>query len=393
MRGCTVMNDEIREIPGGDYAFLRRKKAKDQNLNIGKTIRLVDLFCGCGGISLGVKEACNTLNYGLEIPLAVDFEKEASKCYSRNFPYANVINRDITELFSDEVGTPVTKKEKELKETVGHVDLLVGGPPCQGHSDLNRYTKRNDPKNRLYLYMARAAKVFRPELIIIENVTGALHDKGQVVQHVQNDLISMGYNVDIGIVDLVKIGVPQTRRRLILLASLYNKYSVEKIQEQYAVNKERTVEWAISDLVGLTSTSLFDTPSVPSKTNQQRIHYLFEHDVYDLPNEERPPCHRNKKHSYNSIYGRLYLDKPSQTITRGFYNNCMGRYVHPIQERTLTAHEAARLQFFPDYFDFSSVTNRTALGVIVGNAVPMKLPYVYALALLSDRNKDDGKKN
>lgn len=387
MKGNLVMSDEIREIPGGDYAFLRRKTPTDCNMNSRKTIRLVDLFCGCGGISLGVKEACNTLNYKLDIPLAVDFEKEASDCYSRNFPYANTVNGDITELFSDLVGSPLTEKEKELKKSVGRVDLLVGGPPCQGHSDLNRYTKRNDPKNHLYLYMARAAEVFRPELIIIENVTGALHDKGQVVQRVKEDLINLGYKVDIGIVDLVKIGVPQTRRRLILLASLHGEYSVEEIQEEYSVDEERTVEWAISDLEKIVPTTLFDTPSVPSKVNQQRIHYLFEHNVYDLPNEERPPCHRNKKHSYNSIYGRLHLDKPSQTITRGFYNNCMGRYVHPTQERTLTAHEAARLQFFPDYFDFSSVSSRTALGVIVGNAVPMKLPYVYALALLSDKSK------
>lgn len=381
------MSDEIREIPGGDYAFLRRKTPTDCNMNSRKTIRLVDLFCGCGGISLGVKEACNTLNYKLDISLAVDFEKEASDCYSRNFPYANTVNGDITELFSDLIGSPLTEKEKELKKSVGRVDLLVGGPPCQGHSDLNRYTKRNDPKNHLYLYMARAAEVFRPELIIIENVTGALHDRGQVVQRVKADLINLGYKVDIGIVDLVKIGVPQTRRRLILLASLHGEYSVEEIQEEYSVDKERTVEWAIGDLEKVVPTTLFDMPSVPSKVNQQRIHYLFEHNVYDLPNEERPPCHRNKKHSYNSIYGRLNLDKPSQTITRGFYNNCMGRYVHPTQERTLTAHEAARLQFFPDYFDFSSVSSRTALGVIIGNAVPMKLPYVYALALLSDKSK------
>lgn len=386
------MSDEIREIPGGDYAFLRRKTPVDYGTNYKKTVRLVDLFCGCGGISLGVKETCNTLKYNLEIPLAVDFEKEASDCYAKNFPYANTVNGDITKLFSDAVGSPLTKKEKELKKNVGRVDLLAGGPPCQGHSDLNRYTKRNDPKNHLYLYMARAAEVFRPELIIIENVTGALHDKEQVVQHVQDDLIKLGYKVDIGIVDLVKIGVPQTRRRLILLASLHGDYSVEKIQEEYTVGQERTVEWAISDLEDIVPSTLIDTPSVPSKVNQQRIHYLFEHDVYDLPDEERPPCHRNKKHSYNSIYGRLRPDKPSQTITRGFYNNCMGRYVHPTQERTLTAHEAARLQFFPDYFDFSSVSSRTALGVIVGNAVPMKLPYVYALALLSNKSKENGEK-
>lgn len=381
------MNDVIKEIPGGDYAFLRNKKPKRLPVNPKKTVRLVDLFCGCGGISLGVKEACNTLNYGLDIPLAVDFEKEASDCYARNFPEANVVNGDITQLFSDMVGSPFTDKEIELQQMVGHVDLLVGGPPCQGHSDLNRYTKRNDPKNQLYLYMARAAELFRPRLVIIENVTGALHDKGQVVQYVQKDLTKLGYKVDIGIVDLVKIGVPQTRRRLILLASLDNAYSVEKIQEEYTVSQERTVDWAIGDLTDVAKSTLLDMHSIPSKENQRRIHYLFEHNVYDLPNDERPPCHRNKKHSYNSIYGRLHPDKPSQTITRGFYNNCMGRYVHPTQERTLTAHEAARLQFFPDYFDFSSVSNKTALGIIVGNAVPMKLLYIYALALLSEKEQ------
>lgn len=389
MRGVNTVTKIIKEMPGGDYAFLRRKRPTKLSKDAIKTVRLVDLFCGCGGISLGVKEACNTLNYQLEIPLAVDFEKEASDCYARNFPLANVINADITDLLSDAVGAPLTEKEKELQEMVGTVDILVGGPPCQGHSDLNRYTKRNDPKNHLYLYMARAAEVFKPRFVIIENVTGALHDKRHVVQTVQQDLINLGYKVDIGIVDLIKIGVPQTRRRLILLASLDGEYSVEDIQNEYSVGEERTVKWAIGDLANAAPTSLMDTPSVPSKENQRRIHYLFEHDVYDLPNEERPPCHRDKKHSYNSIYGRLHPDKPSQTITRGFYNNCMGRYVHPTKERTLTAHEAARLQFFPDYFDFSSVSNKTALGIIVGNAVPMKLPYVYASALLSDIEKGE----
>ena len=269
------MEDKKNEIPGGDYAFLRRKQPLEKSEKKNKTIRLVDLFCGCGGISLGVREACNTLNYELDIPLAVDFEKEASECYKRNFPNANVLNTDITQLLSDKIGSPLTEKEIELKETVGHLDLLVGGPPCQGHSDLNRYTKRNDPKNHLYMYMARAAEVFRPQSIIIENVGGALHDKGHVVQAVQEILTKLGYSVDIGIVDLVKIGVPQTRRRLILLASLGKTYSVESIQEHFAVDTERTVEWAIGDLAGIKPVSLIDTPSIPSKANAARIHYLF----------------------------------------------------------------------------------------------------------------------
>lgn len=96
--------------------------------------------------------------------------------------------------------------------------------------------------------------------------------------------------------------------------------------------------------------TLMDMPSKPSKDNLKRIDYLFENNIYDLPNEQRPPCHQKGNHTYKSIYGRLHWDEPSQTITSGFYSMCMGRYVHPQLPRTLTAHEAARLQFFPDYF-------------------------------------------
>ena len=299
------MNKFDIEIPEGDYAFLRRKKATLGEGKASKTVRLVDLFCGCGGISLGIREACNTLGYNLNIPLAVDFEKEASDCYAKNFPDSNVKNCDIGELLSAGLGTAYTENEKKLISQVGQVDLLVGGPPCQGHSDLNRYTKRNDPKNKLYIYMARAAEVLHPRHIIIENVVSAIHDKGQVVQHVYEYLQRLGYHVDIGVVDLKKIGVPQTRKRLILLASLTDTFCVEDIQNRFSLNEVRTVEWAIGDLVDSSRLSIIDIPSVPSKDNQKRIHYLFENNLYDLPNEERPPCHRNKKHSYTSIYGRL----------------------------------------------------------------------------------------
>ena len=373
-----------KELPGGDYSFLRKKQPPTLlALKEMTTVRLVDLFCGCGGISLGVQEACNTLGYMLEIPLAVDFEKEASECYKKNFPYSTVLNCDIGTLFSSTLESPLSEKEKKIKEEVGKIDLLVGGPPCQGHSDLNRYTRRNDPKNKLYQYMARAAEVLCPDHIIVENVVGAIHDKGKVVQTVEDDLNRLGYKTSVGFVDLVEIGVPQTRRRLILVGSKTSSINIGDIQEKYRIPERRTVGWAIEDLLAPNSDTIVNTPSIPSKDNQQRIHYLFENDLYDLPNEQRPPCHKNKKHSYTSIYGRLHWDKPSQTITSGFYSTCMGRYVHPLEERTLTAHEAARLQFFPDYFDFSGVSNRTALATIIGNAVPMKLPYLVCLELLA----------
>jgi DNA (cytosine-5)-methyltransferase 1 len=135
------------------------------------------------------------------------------------------------------------------------------------------------------------------------------------------------------------------------------------------------VAWAMRDLQSAKSTCLLDTPSKPSQANRARIAYLFDHALYDLPDSQRPPCHSSGGHSYKSIYGRLSWTSPAQTITSGFYSMCMGRYVHPSKQRTLTAHEAARLQFFPDYFSFDAAGSRTAIAQIIGNAVPPKVSY------------------
>ncbi len=110
---------------------------------------------------------------------------------------------------------------------------------------------------------------------------------------------------------------------------------------------------------------------------------MFDHDLFDLPNELRPPCHRNKSHTYNSIYGRLKWDNAAQTLTSGFYSTSMGRYVHPSELRTLTAHEAARIQGFPDFYSFDEAKKRTNLAKILGNAVPPKLSYACFMELLN----------
>src|SRR5262249_32294085 len=120
-----------------------------------------------------------------------------------------------------------------------------------------------------------------------------------------------------------------------------------------------------------------------SQENQQRIKHLHDKGIYDLPNSIRPVCHQNDEHSYRSMYGRILPDEPAQTLTCGFASPGQGRYVHPTQRRTLTPHEAARLQFFPDSFDFSGVPSRKALARMIGNAVPMKLSYAFCLEFLA----------
>ena len=125
---------------------------------------------------------------------------------------------------------------------------------------------------------------------------------------------------------------------------------------------------------------MFNSSANHSDENKRRIHYLFEHDIHDLPNSERPDCHRLKPHGYVAVYGRMYWNIPSPTITGGFGSCGQGRFVHPLKERTLTPHEAARVQFFPDFFDFKGVLRRE-LQQVIGNAVPSKAGFVVALPL------------
>jgi DNA (cytosine-5)-methyltransferase 1 len=362
-----------------DQALLR-SSARPLSRPTGDAIRIVDLFAGCGGLSLGVQEACRALGLASDIRLAVDSERAATHVYQRNFPEAFALAEDITQLLGGKVDRRPMPEEKAMARRVGPVDLLVGGPPCQGHSDLNNRTRRADGKNSLFFSMVRAAEVFVPEHVLIENVPGALNDRGSVVQRTIDALERLGYTVTYGIVDLSQLGVPQRRRRLIVLASQRRAVSIDAIMTAYRT-PERTVDWAIGDLESFEARGLLDSACNSAPDTRRRIDYLFDNDLYDLPDSQRPPCHALGQHSYSSIYGRLRWDQPAQTITTGFYSMCMGRYVHPAKPRTLTGHEAARLQLFPDFFDFSTVQKRGELATMIGNAVPMKLSYVVSLEL------------
>jgi DNA (cytosine-5)-methyltransferase 1 len=212
-------------------------------------------------------------------------------------------------------------------------------------------------------------------------VPGAANDKSKVVQRSATALQELGYNVDFGVVDASRLGVPQKRKRLLLLASLTAQPLITKIEENF-LRDRRTLRWAIEDLHNQTSDSILDESAKSAEDTRERINYLFDNDLYDLPDEMRPPCHRTKAHTYRSIYGRLNWDEPTQTITTGFFSMCMGRYVHPVSRRTLTAREASRIQYFPQSFDFSGVTKRSDLAKMIGNAVPSRLALAAILELL-----------
>jgi DNA (cytosine-5)-methyltransferase 1 len=230
-------------------------------------------------------------------------------------------------------------------------------------------------------YMARAAVVFKPQSVVVENVVGSLRDSAGIVHSVEAIFREIGYTVNVGILDFAALGVPQRRRRMIMIATKGEEVRLEDVQAKYSI-AERTIEWAIKDLSSRPQDILVDRVAVPQAQTKKRIDYLFDNQLYELPNAQRPACHRDKSHSYDTVYGRLRWDRPAQTITSGFYCMCMGRYVHPEQRRTLTAHEAARLQFFPDFFDFTPAQSRTKLAEIIGNAVPPKGAYAVARSII-----------
>lgn len=304
----------------------------------------------------------------MEIVLALDLDPDAVAVFATNLGNAEI--GKIEGYFDGEVASdPLTSRERYVRRKLGSVDVLVGGPPCQGNSDLNNHTRREDPRNRLYLRMARAARVLRASFVVVENVPAVIHDRSGVVDLTREHLERLGYSTWAGILDLGLLGVPQRRHRHFLVASADQTAPASQVLHLLRPTKPRTVRWAISDLQPANGTP-FDATGSVSAENRKRMSWLFEHDEFVLPDELRPPCHRLKPHSYKSVYGRMRWDEPAPTITTGFGSMGQGCFVHPANPRTITPHEAARLQTFPDFFSFLAVTRRSSWARLIGNAVP-----------------------
>jgi DNA (cytosine-5)-methyltransferase 1 len=366
-----------------DVAFLRTATRPDYE-TASPCIRIVDLFAGGGGLSLGMAEAARRVGHGTDVVLAVEQRSDAARVFDRNFPRARVLEADVAALFDGAVGSRPSAVETRLRTQVGTVDVLLAGPPCQGHSDLNNHTRREDPRNDLYVRVARAAEVLLPVSVLVENVATIQHDRGSAVPRATAVLKRAGYKVATSVLDLVELGVPQRRRRHILVASRHADVDPEAILTRRAAcdcGVPRTVEWAIADLLDVGPGTGVDAASVPSPKNLARMTWLIDHDAYDLPNGLRPECH-HAQHSYISMYGRLRWDAPAQTITTGYGSMGQGRYVHPARLRTITPHEAARLQTLPDFFDLGISSFRSTWAHVIGNAVPPLLGVHLGVPLL-----------
>ncbi|MFG1208995.1 DNA cytosine methyltransferase [Xanthobacter flavus] len=346
----------------------------------GPSISAADLFAGCGGMSLGLLETARALGMRCSFSFASEMDPVKAAVYTTNLDPARIHVGLVETLIDGAVGAPRTQSERALLRELDPIDVLLGGPPCQGHSDLNNHTRRDDARNGLIGRMVRFAELIQPSLVIIENVEGVRHDRRGSAAQAAEQLRAMGYDVVEPTITCTRLGVPQSRRRYVLVAA--RRDLAPAIAEFEALHLgERSVGWAIEDLLDVESEVTFDTAAVHAAANQRRMRFLFDNDLYDLPDAERPDCHRLKRHSYRGVYGRMKWDEPAPTITTGFGSTGQGRFVHPRRVRTLTPHEAARLQTYPDFFEFGPA-GRTQLQKMIGNSVPPLAMATLGMALL-----------
>ena len=381
-----------------DLAFLQggiQQYQSDESAT--KTIKIADVFCGCGGLSYGVAESIRAAGLSPIHFLAIDIDPVAMEVHKRNLNplhhslenlWASVTTNYSVNQFKNPpiryLDTPKALTD-DLKESVGRIDLLLGSPPCEGHSTSNNVTRRTDERNKYYVLMPSIAIALEVKAVVIENVPGISRDSRDILNHAVSLFKQHDYLIDETVVDATELGLPQTRKRHILVASRTRQPDIKATLQ--AIRRPKTdLRSAIGDLENTEADGVFNTSGQLSRENIARIDYLFDRDEHDLDNSMRPRSHRNG-HTYPSIYGRLWWDKPSGTITTGFNTPGRGRYIHPGQRRTITPHEAARIQGFPDTFEFKmldgSPLTRQALGNIIGNAVPPQVGYAAGVAALA----------
>ena len=386
-----------------DWGLLNLKMKRNPSTKFDqvKCLNIADFFCGAGGLSLGVSNALRSVGIGLRHVVACDRSQDSLNVYNANFSPEKMILDNVENLLRirkidsiNDQDIPVAADidlSPEIDELIGKVDIFVAGPPCEGNSNLNNKTRRVDLRNNHYISAALLGARLGAEIIIIENVQTVQRAKQNVVEVAKLALSQAGYNVNQPeyLLKAENFNVAQKRIRHFLIA-VKNSEASGPVDFSGLLLPPLSAMDAIGDLVDCKSSNIMDVCSNLSEENVDRIKYLFENDLYDLPDSERPVCHRDKEHSYYNVYGRMFPDHPAYTITTGFQSPGRGRYVHPTRKRGLTPREGARLQGFPDSFKWRTPLCRVpkqSITRLIGDAVPPNLgeaAMLIALALCNN---------
>jgi len=321
----------------------------------GKKPTAIDLFAGCGGFALGLHKA------GYETALAVEWDESACETFKSNIS-ERILNCAIQEV-----------------DSFPHSDLLVGGPPCQGFSNLGERVP-NDPRRQLWRHYLRAVSNSKPLIFIMENVPPLLKSAEYV--EIKKEAERLGYQVEGRVLNAANYGAPQQRKRAFIIGSRIGEPSFPEPTHR-APDSPPTLQnhnlptWVtVSDAIG-------KLPPKPTEKNWHIGRNPTEKSLkryrcvppggnrWDLPPELTPDCWKRKTKGGTDLFGRLWWDRPSVTIRTEFYKPEKGRYLHPEEHRPITHREAACLQGFPMNFDFKG--KRIAVGIQIGNAVPPAL--------------------
>lgn len=356
--------------------------------------KTIDLFAGCGGFSCGFEKA------GYDIVTAVEFDKQIAESYSKNHKKTKMYAEDIKNVDNNNVFN------------LNDAEVIIGGPPCQGFSMAGARIRNgfiDDPRNYLFKHYFNVVKIVRPKIFILENVKGILTLKnGKIFEEIKkifedpNNFDGKPYKIQYKVVKAKEFGIPQNRERTIIIGSQIDfdlETEIKKTKELILREDKHffdnvTVWDAISNLDEPTDDGLIEISKYESnyqKYLKSSINVTYNH---IKTNHNKKAVERMAKikinenftsldEKINSIhsgsYGRLDPNGIAPTITTRFDTPSGGKFTHPFLNRTITPREAARIQSFPDSFEFSG--NKTSICKQIGNAVPPKLAYFFGIML------------
>lgn len=348
--------------------------------------KVIDLFAGVGGMSLGFEQA------GFNVVLANEWDSFVARAYKKNFPNTEVIVKDITKL----------DLQKQFGKYSGEIDVVVGGPPCQGFSQKGKRMSVNDSRNFLFKYYVEVVKIVNPKYFVMENVPNLLTtENGYFKEEIEMLFAKLGYKITADVLNACDYGVPQNRKRAVIIGKKGN--TPPKLPSASGIRN--TIWDAIGDLAFLSSNEGEEIMKYPKEAHtdyQSKMrkgstllhnHVATKHSQIALERlklippecgkESLPVQHRTKS-IYSGTWCRMKKNDISVTITTRFDTPSSGCFSHPFLDRAITVREAARIQSFPDTFIFYG--SKHSQMKQVGNAVPPMLAKAIADSILNDIN-------